>query len=133
MPSNKALGPDLISDRWFKSKRNSLPLHNLIEHWVNENPLLPAWINNANLMLLSKLKDNPYPPVENTRPIAMSAVFRKFAESAWLRLYSKALWSTINTKQIGFRPGKQMSENSSKLLLDFRSGQYKSAWFIDIT
>ena len=95
MPNDKALGPDKLSDRWLKQNKNALPAHTYINDWINLEEKPPPWINDANLMLLSK-DGTPTPEVDKTRPIAMSNALRKMEEAAWLRLYGPYLWSTIN-------------------------------------
>jgi len=34
-PNDKALGPDNISDRWLRKQQNAIPLHSLIDEWIN--------------------------------------------------------------------------------------------------
>lgn len=129
MPTDKALGPDMISDRWMRRKENSMLIHKWVEKWINGEEKLPKWINDGNLMLIEK---NGPKSIRNTRPIVCSNFSRKLLETAWLRLYGKILWQTVHQRQIGFRPGGLMVRNTAELIQEMNTGKHKAVLYVDL-
>jgi hypothetical protein len=70
--------------------------------------------------------------VENTRPIECTNFTRKLMETVWLRLAEDYLWKTVHPNQLGFRPERQMGENTQKLLSYMKQGRYNTILYVDL-
>jgi len=70
--------------------------------------------NVGKLVLLSK-NHSPFPIPEETRPIVVFSIVRKYLERMWLEKYGKLLWENIGYHQGGFREGHGTQEVISKL------------------
>lgn len=70
---DKAIGPDLIADNFYKKKMNGVPLMKHLEEWINGNYNLRE--NRAYLWSLPKWKEGEEPSVEKTRPIIFNTAY----------------------------------------------------------
>ena len=95
LPCDKAPGPDGISDRWVRKKRNGEELMEFVTRWIEGKEETPNECNEANMFLLSK-EDTTTPPINRIRPLCAYSAIRKSMESALDRLDSKQQWSMIN-------------------------------------
>lgn len=78
--ANKALGPDKVSDRWLRKRRNAMPYMSHLEERFNKGKPEISGLNDANLFLISK-EDTPTPTINRIRPLAAFSPLFKCKEA----------------------------------------------------
>ena len=86
------MGPDRISDRWMRRKRNAMPYMALLEEHFNEKTFPLKGLDEANLILFSK-EDTASPPIDRIRPIAAYSPLSKCREAMIDVVVEETLWS----------------------------------------
>jgi len=90
---HKALGNDCCPDEIIEDNYFLKLLHSWATRKLNGEDIEPIY-NVGKLILLSK-NSSPFPAPNETRPIIVFSVVRKYLERIWLDRYSSLLWDKI--------------------------------------
>jgi len=129
---HKALSLDECPDELIKIETLQNKLKLFYKELIYKGNIPEYW-KNARLYLLSKIKNESFPEIENTRPIIIFSFLYKLLELYWAEHCYNIVWKNIKKHQVGFRKSSSTHVNIAQLKKWIDNNEKGYIVFVDIS